>query len=368
MRIGVNLMFLVPGEVGGSEPLLTNLVREIAKSDHHVVVFSVKGFKQAFPDIAESTEVLSVPWSSGAQALRIAAEHSWLHLAARRRNLDLIHHGVGTSPLIRTLPTVVTIHDVQFRHYPENFVRIKRLWLQMNVPYTLRRSSVITVPSQWVKDDIESRFEPVTDVQVVPFGASNLFPADRPNEETIRTKYELERPFFLYASRTYPHKNHEALLEAFAPLADKADLVLTGPPWFRDEVIDAKVEDLGISSSVRRLGLVSREDLGALYESAVALVYPTKFEGFGAPALEAMSLGCPVIASNVTAVPEVVGSAGLLLDPRNPSEWTQAMSEVLSKPSLRRRLAKEGALRASQFTWEKSAEAQIQAYEQALAR
>lgn len=368
MRIGVNLMFLVPGEVGGSEPLLTNLVREIAKSEHEVVVFSVKGFKEAFPDIAESTQVVQVPWSSGAQGFRIAAEHSWLHLEARRRNLDVIHHGVGTTPFMKTLPTVVTVHDIQFRHYPDNFVQIKRWWLQMNVPYTLRRSDVVTVPSFWVKDDIESHFSPVSNVAVVPFGSSNLFPDERPDAKAVKEKFDLKRPFFIYASRTYPHKNHEFLLESFAPLAGKADLVLTGPPWFRDDEIEAKVQDLEISHAVRRVGLVTRAELGTLYEAALALVYPTKFEGFGAPALEAMSIGCPVIASNATAVPEVVGNAGRLLDPTDVSGWTQAMEEVLSQPSVRKTMAKAGKERAGEFSWERAAEAQIRAYEMAISQ
>lgn len=369
MRIGVNLMFVVPGEVGASEYLLTNLVSRMADSEHEIVVFAARGFGDAHPLIRSRSTVVEVPWSSAAQGLRIAAEHSWLPAEARRRRLDLIHHGVGTTPFLKTLPSAVTVHDIQYRHYPENFPRLKLAWLRLNVPHSVRRCEVVTVPSEWAKKDLVASFHVDPEkVRVVPFGSEDLFGESPSPADAVRQRYRLERPFFLFPARTYPHKNHRFLVEAYAPLAGEADLVLTGPPWFRDGEVAAAARRMGLAGSVRHVGLVPRGDLAGLYRGAAALTYPSRFEGFGAPVLEAMALGCPVLASNVTALPEVAGDAGILLDPDDLDGWRDAMARVLHDSALRDGLVEKGRRRASQFSWERSAALQLDAYRQALAR
>ncbi|HEX9317150.1 MAG TPA: glycosyltransferase, partial [Actinomycetota bacterium] len=142
MRIGVNLLFLEPGEVGGSEALLTNLVRAVGTCGHELVVVAMQGFRAAHPDIETVADIVEAPWSSNLRPLRIAAEHTWLAAMARRRHLDVVHHGVGTAPFVKVLPTVVTIHDIQYRHYPEYFHPLKLAWLRTNVPYVVHHSEV----------------------------------------------------------------------------------------------------------------------------------------------------------------------------------------------------------------------------------
>jgi alpha-1,3-rhamnosyl/mannosyltransferase len=369
MRIGINLLFLVPGEVGGSEPLLTNLVEAMGASGHELTVFAVKGFGSAHPGVGGAAEIVEVPWATGAQGLRIAAEHSWLAIEARRRKLDVIHHGGGTAPFVKTAPTVVTVHDIQFHHHPENFVKLKRAWLRLNVPRTVQRADVVTVPSEWVRQDLAAslRADP-SKVMVVPFGSENLFGSTPASAAQARERYRLDGPFFLFPGRTYPHKNHRMLIEAFAPLADRAQLVFTGAPWFRDGEVAAAARHLGLTGKVRNLGLVPRGDLAGLYTAAVALVYPTRFEGFGAPVLEAMSAGCPVVASNSTAVPEVVGDAGILLDPDDLEGWTGSMQKLIEDGGLRALLAGKGRARAAEFSWDRSAQLQLSAYEKAAGR
>lgn len=367
MRIGVNLLFLVPGEVGGSEPLLTNLVRVLAGSDHEITVFGVRGFAAAYPDISSHTDVVEVGWSTGAQLLRILAEHTWLAREIRRRRLDVIHHGVGTTPFVKVAPTVVTIHDIQIRHYPQNFVRPKRLWLKVNVPYSARRSEVVTVPSEWVKQDLVGAFDLDPEkIAVVPFGSEHLFGDAPATPELVRERYRLERPYFYFPGRTYPHKNHRFLIEAFSPLSGDADLVLTGAPWFRDAEIDSAIRHLGLRGKVRRIGHVPRADLAGLYRGAVALAYPSRFEGFGAPVMEAMSVGCPVVSSNVAALPEVVGDAGILLAPLDAEAWTETLGRVLREKGLRETLFTKGLERAAKFTWARSADLQLAAYKRAI--
>lgn len=376
MRIGVNLLFLVPGEVGGSEPLLTNLVRAVAASDHEprheIVVFAVRGFGKAHPEIRDSTELVETPWPSlpkAAQGIRIAAEHTWLPMQAKQRRLDVIHHGVGTTPWLKPLPTVVTIHDVQYLHYPANFTKLKRAWLRLNVPQAARRSEVVAVTSRFVERDVVNGYgiDPRR-VAIVPFGSERLFGPEPEGADSVRERYRLDRPYFIFPGRSYPHKNHRLLIQAYAPLAEEADLVLTGPRWFLDPEVATATRNLGLMGKVRHLGLVPRAHLAGLYEGATALAYPSRFEGFGAPVLEAWSVGCPVISSNAAALPEVVGDAGILLEPDDLEGWTQTMGNVLANPGLRDELAALGTKRSAEFSWERAAHAQLEAYEQAYER
>ena len=366
MRIGVNLLFLEPGEVGGSEALLTNLVRAVGSAGHDLVVVAMQGFRAAHPDIETFAEVVEAPWSANVRPLRIAAEHTWLAVLARRRRLDVLHHGVGTAPFVKALPTVVTVHDIQYRHYPEYFHPLKLAWLRVNVPFAVRHSEVVTVPSQFVRADVVGAFDADPGkVVVVPFGSEGLLvPSAGP---AFVSGVGLERPFFLFPGRSYPHKNHRFLVEAWAPLAARADLVFTGPAGPRDAEIDEAAARLGVTEAIRRLGLVSRAELAALYEAALALAWPSRFEGFGVPVLEAMTAGCPVVASSATAIPEVVGDAGLLLSPDDTPAWTMAMERLLDDPALRGDLTARGRQRAAEFSWERSGSLQVAAYEQAAA-
>lgn len=368
MRIGVNLLFMVPGDVGGSEPLLTNLVESVAEAGrgtHELTVFAPVGFAAAYPAIAATTELVELP-HAGRQAYRVPAEHTWLQAQARRRRLDVLHHGVGTTPFVRTTPTVVTVHDIQYRHYPQNFSRLKRAWLTANVPHSVRRSDVTVVTSRFCLDDVVGAYgvDPAR-VVTVPFGADRLFGPDPTGAEVTRERYRLERPYFLFPGRTYPHKNHRFLVEAFAPLADRADLVFTGPSWHFDDELHEAISRCGLTDVVRHLGKVPRADLAGLYEGAVALAYPSRFEGFGAPVLEAWSVGCPVVSSDAAALPEVVGDAGVLLGPDDREGWVAALGSLLDDPSRRDDLAERGRRRARQFSWEHAAAAQLAAYEQA---
>ena len=308
------------------------------------------------------------PSSKATQGIRIMAEHTWLPLQARVRALDVIHHGVGTTPFLKPLPTVVTIHDVQYLHFPANFTKLKRTWLRCNVPQAARRSEIVAVTSHFVERDVVEGYgvDPRR-VAIVPFGSERLFGPHPEGADAVRDLYRLERPYFLFPGRSYPHKNHRLLIEAYAPLAEEADLVLTGPRWFLDPEIATAARNLGLMGKVRHLGLVPRAHLAGLYEGAVALAYPSRFEGFGAPVLEAWSVGCPVLSSNAAALPEVVGDAGILLEPDDVEGWTQTMGNVLSSSQLRDELAALGTKRSAEFSWERAADAQLAAYEQAHA-
>lgn len=366
MRVGMNLLFLVPGVVGGSEPLMTNLASAMA-GRIDLTIFAVKGFSEAHPDVANKAHVIEAPIIPGRQISRILAEHTWLAAASRRLRLDILHHGGGTAPFLRLMPTAVTIHDIQYRHFPENFGPLKRTWLAANVPYAARRCASVSVPSSFVKQDVANKLDvDPQKIHVVPFGSGSLFGPQPATEEEVRQTYRIASRYFYYPARTYPHKNHKLLIEAFIDMPEDVQLIFTGAPWHTDGDVLQAISRSGLTGRVRHLGKVPRAHLAGLFRGAAALVYPSRFEGFGAPALEAMSVGTPVIASNVCSLPEVVGDAGILLPPDDPARWTEAMLTVIRDQQLAEDLGNKGLVRSGQYTWESSASAQIQAYEEAL--
>lgn len=279
-------------------------------------------------------------------------------------------------PLLRTSRSVLTIHDLQYLFFPEYFTRTKLQFLKTMVPRSAEAARLVLVPSEYTRRTVieRLRIDPSL-VIVVPHGIAPHEQTELPSD--VRERYEIPGHFFLYPAATYPHKNHLILLEGFAKLLEKhpdATLVLTGAKAWREwkvakemgERINTEISSLGIDDRVRRLGYIPVADLEALYVQATGLTFPSRFEGFGAPALEAMARGCPVIAANVTALPEVVGNHGCLVSPDNAEEWTEAMIELIENEDLREGFVTQGPLRARAFGWDRSSEILESAYRHAL--
>jgi alpha-1,3-rhamnosyl/mannosyltransferase len=370
---------MVPGVVGGSETYTTRLLSGLAEQssdDLHYTLFTLPQFATAHPEFAADFDLAFAPVTGQWKSFRVAGENSWLAAQAKLKKIDLLHHAGGTMPLVHSARPVLTIHDLQYLFYPEYFTRTKLTWLRQMVPRSVEAARVILVPSEFTRRTVIERLniDPSV-VIVVPHGISPREP--REPVPDLRERYGLPGPIFLYPAASYPHKNHLLLLEAFKKLLSThpgALLVLTGARAYLESVtakqmearIDEEVRALGIEDGVRRLGFVPSDDLDALYQEAVATVFPSKFEGFGAPVLEAMSRACPVVASNATALPEVVGDNGLLVSPDNAEEWAETMARLIEDEDLRGRLAKLGPERAREFTWARSATILEDAYRHAL--
>jgi glycosyltransferase involved in cell wall biosynthesis len=375
LHVGVNLLWLVPGVVGGSEEYTTRLLRAMAERDLAsdgigITLFVLRPFADAYAELVHSFPTVVCPISGRSKGVRVAAESTWLVVHARRHRVDLVHHAGGTIPLLRATPSVLTIHDLQPLLMPGNFSDLKVLYLRRRLPASVRHARLIVSPSEFSRRTIADLLDVPADCTVtVPSGyAASL--AEAPIGDP-RTRYRLDRPFFLYPAITYPHKNHVTLVRAFAEVTAKdADtlLVLTHRPDSMEREVLRLVDALGLRGRVRRLGHVPRGDLDWLYANAVALTFPSRFEGFGLPVLEAMGNGCPVIASNATALPEVVGDAGVLLDPDDVAGWAAAMFDVASDEDRRSTLAAAGRTRVSAFDWASSAERIVNAYRRAAAR
>jgi alpha-1,3-rhamnosyl/mannosyltransferase len=224
---------------------------------------------------------------------------------------------------------------------------------------------VITTPSAFVRETvIELLGADPERVQVVSAPVAAPDPGTSgPEGRPIGNR------FFLYPAITNPHKNHRTLLEAFARVVaahDDVELVLTGAAGAAESAVAGTIEEFGLRDRVRRLGRVSAARLAALFGEATALVYPSTYEGFGLPLAEAMAAGCPVIAADRAALPEVLGSAGILVDPGHVEGWTDAMDRLLVDEPLRSTLIAAGRERARAFSPEEAARRQVAAYRLAL--
>ena len=359
LRVGVNLLWLVPGVVGGSEEYTVRLLaalRDVGPDDLDVTLFVNRSFVDTYRDLAARFTTVVCPISGRSRPVRVAAESTWLLVEARRRRIELLHHGGGTIPAVRATPSIVTVHDLQPLILPEHFSRVKRAYLRWRMRPSVRKSKAVVTLTAYTASTITDAFG--VPVELVPPG----YTADLDDEprRDPRAAYELDGPFFLYPAITYPHKNHATLVRAFAGVvAARPDalLVLTHRAAQMEDELHSLIVSLGLTKNVRRLGHVERADLNWFYANAVALTFPSRFEGFGMPVLEAMGHRCAVIAARSAALPSVVGDAGLLVDPDDDRAWTAAMLDLLDNEAHRDQLAAAALRRVEQdFQWEASAE------------
>ncbi len=378
-RVAINLLWLVPGVVGGSETYTSRLLHGLAErsSDLDYTLFALPQFASSHPELARTFRTVYAPMRGQLKPARVlAGEAGWMALQCRRMGIDIVHHAGGVVPLIRPGRPVLTIHDLQYLYYPEYFSRSKLAYLKVVMPRSAEAARLILTPSEFTRRTVIERLNiDPSIVRVVPHGISpkeNVEPAP-----DIRERFDLSGAFFLYPAALYPHKNHLVLVEAFArvlKLHPDATLVFTGAKgsmrWGTAKSMEGplteEIRKLGIRERVRSLGFVQAADLEGLYRQAAAVTFPSRFEGFGAPILEAMARGVPVIAADATAIPEVVRDAGCLVSPDNPDQWFEAMCEVLENDETRTRFAKAGPERAAAYTWAAAADILEESYKHVL--
>jgi glycosyltransferase involved in cell wall biosynthesis len=377
-QVGLNLMWLVPGVVGGSEEYTTRLLGAIAADelddldDLELVLFVNSSFPAVYPDLVDTFPTQIAPVSGRSKGLRVGAETTWLAARSAQMGMDLMHHMGGILPAWRPSPCVLTIHDLQPLVLPEHFAAPKRIFNGLAIPRSVHAASLIVTLTEFTRQDLVDRLgvRPDRVIVVAPgFARPDPHP-ERTDGRVVRAVYGLgDRPFFLFPAITYPHKNHLLLLDAFVRLHrehPEALLVLTSGEAQMDGAITDAVDLLGLTGHVRRLGRIPERDLIALYTEAVALTFPSRYEGFGLPVLEAMSDGCPVLAADATALPEAVGGAGVLLPPDDAVAWADAMVRVLTDPAFAASLTSAGLDRIESFDWSRSARTQIDVYRRAI--
>jgi glycosyltransferase involved in cell wall biosynthesis len=298
----------------------------------------------------------------------LAAEFN-LRPGVRRLHIDLLHSTDFIPPLrLRSFKSVITVHDLAFLRWP-HFLTEDSARYYGQVDAAVARADHIIAVSESTKNDLVKLLGAPRDKITVVYEAADPIYRPMPRAEALasmRSKYPLPDEFILFVSTIEPRKNISTLLQAYRRLLDSykvnAGLVLAGATgWLAEQVFDT-VEQLDLQRHVTFLGRVQNGDLVYLYNLARCLAHPAYYEGFGLTPLEAMACGTPVVASNVSSLPEVVGDAALLIDPNNEEELAVALHRLLSDDALHAALRDKGLARARTFTWERAAEETLAVY------
>ena len=373
-HVGLNLVFLVPGETGGMETYARELIEALVAEapDLRLTAFvNREAARASGGPWNELVPAITVPVDARNRIQWVRGEQQLLPRLARSAGVDLVHSLGSTGPAWGRFRRVSTIHDLHYRTVPEAHFGFRALGMRVLVPLSARRAHRVIADSHAVRDELVSLLRlPPGEIDVVPlgFGARRRAKALPGSELRRRLGVDDDEPIALSVSAKRPHKNLMALLDAFALIAPERRpvLVLPGYPTEHEVQLRERAGSLGLGDRTRFLNWVDEVELEALYANAACFVFPSLSEGFGLPVLEAMSRGVPVACSNVGAVAEVAGDAALGFDPRSPREIADAVQRLVGDPAEADRLRAAGRARAADFTWERTARGTVESYERAL--
>ena len=364
----------VGAQLGGNESYATNLIEALAEIDQTNLYtlfvtkpVAVERFKNRWPNFQVKQTLPHTP------LVRIPLT---LSIELRRHPVDLLHVQY-TAPPFAPCPVVATIHDLAFEHLPETFNRRSWMQLRLTVRRTARRAAHIITVSDYSRRDISRTYgiDPER-ITVTPEAAPpNFAPITNETElRRIRETYGIQRDYILSLCSIQPRKNLVRLIDAYSclrrvsPEVKLPQLVLAGKRgWLENETFRA-AEREALGRDILFTGYVPEHDLVGLYSGAICFVYPSYFEGFGLPVVEAMQCGVPVIAGNQTSLPEIVGAACLLFDPYDTAELVKALTRVLDDSAYRAELRTKGLERAKDFNWKTTAQLTLNAYLRAAKR
>jgi glycosyltransferase involved in cell wall biosynthesis len=352
----------------GIHRYLLNTLVNLPKVDP-ALSFTVFTGKARLPD-ADRWTVRRSRLPTGSAAGRIVWEQALAPLALAQVRPDLLHGMAFALPLLWGGPSVVTIFDLSFLRYPDRLSTSRRLYLRLITRFSAHRAHRVLAISQSGKAEIAALLGvPSGKIDVaVPGVEPDFCPLPVRQVADFRVRYGLPGRFILYLGTLEPRKNLEILLRAYADLPQRGvvKLLLVGGKGWQTEPIFALIEQLGLADDVVTPGFVPRETLPLWYNASEVFVYPSVYEGFGLPLVEAMACGVPVVASNTTSLPEAVGQDGLLLPPDDVGAWSSALAALLDDAPARADLAARGQRRARQFTWERTARQTVLSYHRAL--
>src|SRR5580700_11249608 len=330
LRIGVNALYLIPGGVGGTEIYLRNLLAALGEIDsvNQYVVFTNR---ETGPDLIPDRDnfiCAQQPLRASFRPARIVWEQIALPFAVRKHRLDILFNPGFTAPIACHCPMVTVFHDLQHKRHPEYFRWFDLPFWRLLLWASAHRSRTLIAPSEATREDL-FRYYPFTRgrVTVIPHGVDQAFFA------LDRSKIE---PYVLCVSTLHPHKNLERLIRAYARKQRDFKLVIAGMRGFHSAAVEALIAELGCGeehlsqTSVRVTGWIPRDELMRLYAGARAFIYPSTFEGFGMPVLEAMAAGIPVACSDIPPLREVAGDAALFFDPSDDGAVAAALDRIAS--------------------------------------
>ncbi len=372
MRVGLNLVFLVPGETGGMETYARELVPRLAAIDGLEPIAFVNRAAAADgegPWLDIPHEV--VPVDSRNRFEWVRGEQTLLPRLAARAGCEVVHSLASTAPLWGRFRRVTTINDLNYKLVPEAHSGLLGLGMGVLVPAAARRSHRVIAISSSTAHDVESHLGvPAERIDTVLLAGSQSDLTAATAEPVLRQKLGLgERPILLTVSAKRPHKNLMRLIEAHARLDERSRPVLVMPGYrtSHEHELTERARELGTGDEIRMLGWIDPPDLEGLYAAARGFVFPSLYEGFGLPVLEAMRRGVPVACSDRSSLPEVAGDAALLFDPEDERAIASALTRLLSDGELRDRLRGAGPEQAARFSWDATAAGTVASYERALA-
>ena len=372
-HVGLNLLYLVPGETGGTETYARELIPELVAAAAEEIRFT------AFIN-REAAEAGGGPWGDVIPAVvvpvrarrRVAwvrGEQQLLPVAARRRRVDLLHSLANTAPVWGPYARTVTIHDLLHRIAPDAHLGLLSHGMRVLVTAAARRSARVIVDAASTRDDLQRLLgiDPER-VDVVPLGLGTRRTAPAPEAEIRTLLSEPERPVVLSVSALRPHKNLIRLINAVALIAParRPVLVIVGYPTDHEADLHREIGALGLEGDVRVLGWVDAPTLEGLYAISRGFVFPSLYEGFGLPVLEAMARDVPVACSGQGSLREVAGDAALIFDPRSAPEIAAAIECLVAGGPDVDRLRRAGHEQAAQFTWAATARATLASYRRTL--
>jgi glycosyltransferase involved in cell wall biosynthesis len=360
----------VGAKLAGNESYAVNLIEALAQidrvNDYTLYVTTAEAyerFHQRWPNFRVHTTLPHTP------LIRIPLT---LSAELRKNPVDVLHVQF-TAPPFCPCPVVVSLHDLSFEHLPQTFNRRSRTQLRLTVRHSARHAAQILTLSDHTRRDVIDTYSIAPEkVRAIPLAApAHFYPVtDAMELQRVRHTYGINGDYVLSVGSIQPRKNLVRLIKAYASLRDRhtgnnfPKLVLVGKcAWLYDETLRA-LDETKVRDSVVLTGYVPEADLPVLYSGALCFVYPSYFEGFGLPPLEAMKCGAPVIVGNATSLPEVVGDAGLKVDPFDVSAIAGVIEELINNSELRQALKVKGSKRAEMFDWRNTAQQTLKVYEQ----
>jgi glycosyltransferase involved in cell wall biosynthesis len=369
MHVGLNLVFLTPGEQGGMEVYARELIAALAAERPDLRLTTFAGTRIGPGPWDDAGGVVKLPVDPSNRTQWVRGEQQLLPPAAKRAGVDLVHSFASTAPAWGPFKRVTTIHDVIYKRFPEAHFGIRTLGMRALVPLAARRSDrVIAISEATRRDLVELLGLPAAKIDVVPQGAG-FDPGPATPEAQLRARHELgDRRVLLSVSAKRPVKNLARLVDALAliPAERRPVLIVPGYPTPYEQELREHAAAAGVAADVRWLGWTDDAELEGLYALATAFAFPSLYEGFGLPVLEAMHRGVPVACSDRSSLPEVAGDAALLFDPEDARSIASAVERLLADPGLRESLIARGREQAARFSWTATARGTLASYERAL--
>ena len=374
MKIGIDATSLPEHPVGAGRYIL-HLIESLAHiiTNDELIVF-IHHNRRHLLKLTEGDHIRLVVIKDKNVAWRLIWEQTHLPGLTKKLKLDILHSPHYTMPFVHPCASIVTFHDMGFFLYPALYTTPKRVLFPLVMRQSARRSDALIAVSDSTRvDAIRLLKLPPQKITTIHLGVTPNFRliSDGTILENVRQKYKLPEKFLLYVGTVEPRKNLVELLNAYKLLLARLPhqhLVIAGQLGWMYQDILAKLKDEVLRDKVYLAGYIPQEDLPAIYNLADIVIYPSLYEGFGLPVLEAMACGTPVITTNKSSIPEIVGDAGILLPEPDEETIFEAMLNLLNDPEKRREFSEKGLLRAAGFTWEATARATLEVYRRVMAR